>query len=72
MESTEKIMCLHALERMFYTCLLVDFKLVWNVNELLRSLKFNHKQPWMTRYKKSARKHNVETQYIYSKKITSA
>ena len=34
MESTEKIMCLHALEKMFCKCLLVDFKLVWNVNEL--------------------------------------
>ena len=34
MESTEKIMCLHVLERMFCKCLLVDFKLMWNVNEL--------------------------------------
>ena len=34
MESTKKIMCLHALEWMFYKCLLVDFKLMWNVNEL--------------------------------------
>ena len=45
-----------------------DFKL----NELLRSLKFNQKQPQMTRYKMSARKHNAETQYIYRKKITNA
>ena len=34
MESTDKIMCLYALERMFCKCLLVYFKLMWNVNEL--------------------------------------
>ena len=34
MQSTEKIMYLHALERMFCKCPLVDFKLMWNVNEL--------------------------------------
>ena len=33
-KSLEKIMCLHALEIMFCKCLLVDFKLMWNVNEL--------------------------------------
>ena len=33
-ESIEKIMCLHALETMFFKCLLVYFKLMWNVSEL--------------------------------------
>ena len=41
MESKEKIMCLRVLEIMFCKCLLVDFKLMWNL-ELFKIYSCTH------------------------------